>query len=330
MRCYLYAPEAGMALGSYLVAPGLHFLGPDDPRLDRFCRVLAAAGVLVLAPFLPDFLALRVAPETADDLGAAWDHLAELSAAERLPPPAIFSISFGSAPAITLAGRDSHRERVGPLVLFGGYADFEAAVRFALTGEARRGEEVLRLPRDPLNAPVVFLNLLPWLEVPGDREALAQAWRRMVERTWGKMELKRPGAREPFAAEIAAELPPELRELFHVGCGLSPGGDALLEEALRAQGEALRFTDPRPALARVRAPVVIVHGRDDDVIPFLEAEKLRAALPPGHPHRVFLTGLYGHTGMERPRLGDLTREVATLLGVARALIDAPRGMVRIR
>jgi len=39
--------------------------------------------------------------------------------------------------------------------------------------------------------------------------------------------------------------------------------------------------------------VVIVHGRDDDVIPFLEAEKLRAALPPGHPHRVFLTGLYG-------------------------------------
>jgi pimeloyl-ACP methyl ester carboxylesterase len=150
----------------------------------------------------------------------------------------------------------------------------------------------------------------------------------MIARTWGKMELKRPGARDAFAAEIAAGLPLELRELFLVGCGLLPGGAALLEAALGGAAHAFRFADPRPALARLRAPVIIVHGRDDDVIPWLEADKLRAALPPGHPHRVFLTGMYGHTGAERPRLRDLVRESRTLLGLTRAVIDAPRGLLR--
>ena len=347
MRCYLYAPEPESVepgvtarairwlsppqgpCGAYLVSPGLHHLGPDDPRLDRFCRVLAAAGLLVLAPFLPDYIALRVTAEAVEDLGSAWDHLAELATAERLPPPAIFSISFGSAPAITLASRDTHRDRVGPLVIFGGYAEFEAAVRFAITGEVRRGAEVLRLRRDPLNSPVVFLNLLPWMRVEGDRVVLERAWRTMVERTWGRAELKEAGAREPYAVEIAEGLPPELRELFLVGCGLRPGGAALLEEALSAATGALWFTDPRPALSRLRAPVVIVHGRDDDVIPYSEADKLCAALPPGHPHRVFLTGLYGHTGAVRPPLQSLAREAATLLGVARALLEAPQGVIRV-
>ena len=38
----------------YLIAPGLHYAGPDDPRMDRFCRILAAAGHHVAAPFVPD------------------------------------------------------------------------------------------------------------------------------------------------------------------------------------------------------------------------------------------------------------------------------------
>src|SRR4051812_18613188 len=41
-----------------VVAPGLHYAGPDDPRLDRFCRVLAASGHQVIALFVPSYLAL--------------------------------------------------------------------------------------------------------------------------------------------------------------------------------------------------------------------------------------------------------------------------------
>ena len=88
---------------------------------------------------------------------------------------------------------------------------------------------------------------------------------------------------------------------------------------------ATAHADPRPHLARLARPVAIVHGRDDDVIPVGEAKKLDDALPPGLPRRLFVTGMYGHTGSSRVDLRAATSEVATLLGLVRALDALPRG-----
>lgn len=323
-KAYLYSPRGRAPAGAYLVAPGLHYLGPDDPRLDRFCRVLAASGLVVLAPFLPAYLRLRLEPETTDHLAAAFDLLEPIAAEHRLPPPALFSISFGSMPAIELCARATHRDRVGALVVFGGFADFHATVRFAITGVAEHQGRRVELARDPLNSPAVFLNLLEHLELDGDRSALEAAWYAMVERTWGRMELKAPGARDPFAAAIAAGLPAELRELFLVGCGLGPGARGRLEAGLEAAGDRFAFFDPRPHLARVRAPVSLLHGKDDDVIPWFEAEKIRNALPPGHPHRILITGMASHTGVGMPAPRELARELVTMLATAREIGQAPR------
>jgi pimeloyl-ACP methyl ester carboxylesterase len=319
MRGYLYAPPSD-AKGLYVIAPGLHFLGPDDPRLDRFCRILAASGVLVLAPFLRDHTNLRVCARSTDDLADAFD--AGEALARGMPKPAIFSISFGSQPAIALAARASHRDRIGALVLFGGFSDFAASVRFCLTGRATYNGEALSIPHDPLNAPVVWMHLLDLLSLDCDREVVMRAWRTMVERTWGKMELKAKGARDPIAHEIAKDLEPNDRAVFLLGCGLSEGGGEHLERALGRIGELYAFTDPATHLPRVRAPIAIVHGRDDDVIPWFEAEKLRALAPNA---RVLITGLYGHTGAASVSPAALFRELKTMLEVVRTLARAPTG-----
>lgn len=324
-RAYLYAPRDRAPAGAYLIAPGLHYAGPDDPRLDRFCRVLAAAGLLVHAPFLPDFLRLTLAPSVTSHLGLAFDDLEPLAAAQGLPRPAVFSISFGALPAIALCARASHRDRVGALVVFGGFADFAATVRFAVSGVTQRRGARIELTRDPLNSPAVFINLLPHLDVRGDRAALAAAWRAMVERTWGRVELKQPGARDGIAHAIARDLAPELRDLFLIGCGLAPGMSEMVDRALDTAGDAYAFFDPRPHLPGVRAPVFVLHGRDDDVIPWFEAEKIEAALSPGHPRRVHVTGMASHTGVGMPRPAELVRELVTLLSTVEAIGSAPRG-----
>ena len=208
-------------------------------------------------------------------------------------------------------------------MVFGGFADFRATVRFALTGVTERAGERLELPRDPLNSPAVFLNLLPHLDVDGDRAALEAAWMAMVERTWGRMELKEPGKRDPHAHAIAATLPAELREIFLVGCGLRPGAVDRLDEGLRRSGEAFAFFDPRLHLGGVRAPVFVIHGRDDDVIPWFEAEKIRDGLPAGQPRRFLVTGMASHTGTRAPA-GALVRELGLLVQTVRAIHDAPR------
>lgn len=316
VRAYVFRPRRSRPRGVYLVAPGLHFAGPDDPRLDRFCRVLAHAGFVVVAPFLPDFSSLVIAPTATRDLASALARAIRIADEERLAGPAVFSISFGSRPAIELCASE-HGERVSALLLFGGFCDFDATVRFAIEG----GPNV---PHDPLNAPVVHLNLLDHHEGDLDRPALARALRAMVERTWGRAELKVGDARSVHAHAIAAELEGDTRALFLAACGLSPDAHRIFDAALARAKDAFAWVDPRPHLARVRAPVVVVHGRDDDVIPWTEAEKLAAALPSGHPCEVILTGLYGHTGAALPRPADVAREVRALVRVVTLLARAPR------
>ena len=289
--------------------------------MDRFCRVLAHAGHVVVAPFLPDFLGLRIAQATTADLALAFEHACTIVDAERLEGPAVFSISFGSRPAIELCASDAGA-RATKLVLFGGFCDFDATVRFAVTGRATSEGVAIEVPHDPLNAPVVFLNLLSFRDDESlDEERLARAMRDMVESTWGRPELKVGDRRAEHAARVVAALGLVDREREHFlrACGLSSGGEQLLEAALARCGDAFAWADPRPHLARMRPPVVIAHGRDDDVIPWLEAQKLARALPAGHPHEIILTGLYGHTGSALPSPRALAAEIRSMLRIVKTL-----------
>jgi pimeloyl-ACP methyl ester carboxylesterase len=325
---YRYEPLQGGVHGVYLIVPGLHYAGPDDPRLDRFCRVLADGGYLVVCPFLRDYLKLEVAERASGDAERAFELAHELAGQHGLPLPAVFSISFGSTPALALASSDVCRGRVGALLLFGGYHDFYATIRFAVTRRAYHRGKALDVPHDPLNVPAVFINLLQFIDdAPGPHGALKAAWLRMAERTWGRPDLRPRRIRLPIAERLASELPERQRELFMVGCGLAPGAEAVLESALGRSHEHFAFTDPRDALTRLSAPLVLVHGRDDDVIPFAESEKLADALPPGHPHRLLLTGMYGHTGAALPSAAELKNELESMLQAVYAMVDAPLGLL---
>lgn len=310
VEAWIYRPR-GAVRGAYLIAPGLHYAGPADPRMDRFCAVLAASGILVLAPFLPDYTALRVTDRTARDLERALDRLLEDPA---LPPglrPGVFSISFGSLLALRLAG-ELRPDQVGALVLFGGYADWDATIRFCLTGELDAGGAGDRPARDPLNQPVVFMNLIDAvMECAGttaDPAPLLAGWRRYVEATWGREEMKQGGRHREVARRMAIEIPAPLRALFLVGCGAEPGGYELVQAALARDTPA--FLDPRPHLRGVRGPVFLVHGIDDDVIPYPQSARLAEALPPHVVRQVHLTGLYGHT--RKASAGALVRSAPLL------------------
>ena len=57
---------------------------------------------------------------------------------------------------------------------------------------------------------------------------------------------------------------------------------------------------------------------DDDVIPFEQSHALAAQLTNADV-RVHITGLYGHTGAQRPALTALGKELITMIRVLRVL-----------
>ena len=307
LRVRLYEPERAPRR-TYLIAPGLHYAAADDPRLDRFCRVLCAAGHLVVAPFVPSYLALTPDARAISDFIRVADALPRWSAQR----PTVFSISFGSLLAFALAAE--RPELADRLVIFGGYADFAETLRFCVTGRVASGREATR---DPLNQPVVLLNLLAGIpHAPEHRAALEAGWRTYIERVWGRPEMKTDGRYQAIAHELAPSVPAPVRELFLVGIGAQPGAWELAEAALpHVDVSAL---DPRPHLARIRGRVELVHGADDDVIPFEHAHLLAQRLPEADP-RVHVTGLYGHTGASFGKLLALPRELATMIRVLRIL-----------
>lgn len=302
----IYRPHE-VQRSTYLIAPGLHYAGPDDPRMDRFCKILAAAGHLVIAPFVPSYLALVPDDRAKRDFARVFDARARWSRDK----PSIFSISFGSLLAFALAAE--HGDAIDRLVIFGGYRDLTETLRFCLTGEIPGGRVG---PRDPLNQPVVLLNLLGVIDrhSASDRAALEDGWQRYVRRTWGRPEMKVREAYVAVAEELAPTVPASVRELFLVGCGARQGAAELALDALtRFDG---RMLDPAPYLPRITNRVELVHGIDDDVIPYEHSNALAELLPDA---RVHITGLYGHTGVARPTLASAARELATLLRVLRVL-----------
>lgn len=325
LEIWLYRPRRGAVRGSYLLVQGLHYAGPRDPRMDRFARVLAAGGHQVYAPAIPDFLALRVQSSAHDDVRRAFAWMLDHPDRPRDVAPGVFTISFGSLLGLGLAADRELGPRVGRLHVFGGYLDWRAAVRFAVSGEV----EGRRLgSHDPLNVPVLFLHLIDELgpDAAGERAALAAAWRAFVESTWGQPELKAAHRYFPIAHRIAQGLSPATRELFLVGCGVEPGARELIEDALgRTRLDEL---DPTPFVPRVRCPVELLHGADDDVIPYTEQARLRAALEPYTQVRSWLTGLYGHTASDASMLtrgpAAVARELAVMAGMLGVLASGGR------
>jgi pimeloyl-ACP methyl ester carboxylesterase len=296
---------------TFLIAPGLHFAGADDPRLDRFCRILARGGHLVVAPYIPDYLALIPTARAKRDFTRTFDALPRWATSTK--KPIVFSISFGSLLALALAAeRGAELERV---VLFGPYADLRSTLVFALTGDT--GARVAK--RDPMNQPVVLMNLIDHLAgAPSGalRDALMAGWRRYIERVWGRMEMKEAGRYLAIAQEVRPSVPAEVHALYDIGTGIAPGAPALVLDALaRFDTSAI---DPAPYLARVRSRVDLVHGTDDDVIPFEHSHVLAKAMPNADV-RVHITGLYGHTGSSGLKLATAARELVTMVKVLRAM-----------
>lgn len=314
-QAWVYRPRRRIRRTVFVVG-GVHYDGPTDPRLDRLCRIFANAGALVCAPFIDDYMQLRVTPRAVDDVRTVFDAFLADPGTPSDARPGLFSISFGALPALRIATDEGRADRVSEAVIFGGYRDFERAFRYALCGEL---DGVVVHDNDPLNRPVLFQTLLHLMDAaPSDEARLRRAWRRFAIRTWGRDAMKRDQEHEPVAHALIDEVHPDDVDLFLHGCGVGEGGASLCIDALDRMDT--RWLDPVSRAGAIRCPVHVIHGRDDDVIPWSEAHSLQAALEPHTDVRVSITGLYGHTGAGgAPGPAEVAREVATMLGMVGTL-----------
>jgi dienelactone hydrolase len=266
----VYEPHAP-APPTVVVFPGVHGGGVDAPRLSRLCQRLSSSGLRVVCAPLPDLRRFVITGRSTDmieDVTVWVSHQPAIAPAGRVT---LVGVSFAGGLAIVAAGRNSMRNRLNAVVSIGGHGDLTRTLQFLTTGGLPDGSS--RTPHDyPLA--IAALTLAPRL-VPADQVSLLEDG----IRTFLQASLD-DGTGFAHGIPTIARLKRELVALPEPTRALVR---AVVERDVKATGQVVApylrelGDDPgvSPALAPLpSAPVFLLHGADDNVIPSTETPLL--------------------------------------------------------
>ena len=259
----LYVSPDGVDAALVLV-PGLARTGKDDARLVAFANSLARVRFAVLVPDIASLRALKVLPSDIDAIADAAIWLADQTHLSSGRPVGVVAISYAAGPALLAATVPRARDRVRFVAAVGGYHDITEVVRFFTTGAYRvRGHWRHAEP----NA------YGKWVFVKSNAERLTEAGDRARLVAIADAKLDDPTV--DITAQ-AAKLGDEGRAVL----ALADNRDRERVEALVADlPEGIRrdmaALDPSAAaLEAASARFLLIHGRDDTIIPYSESVNL--------------------------------------------------------
>jgi dienelactone hydrolase len=301
--------ESQPAIGpTALLVPGINPAGVDEPRLIAFARTLAASGVAVVTVAPNDLVMFRVTADDTDRIEDALQWLVTQPLLTTRGRPGVIGVSFAGGLAIVAAGRPAVRHRLAFVVSLGGHGDLPRVLRFLCTGELADGTRAH--PQDYGTA-VVLLNVIDRLVPPAQVEPLRAAILAFIDAsTLGLFDPS--AARRAFdrVRVLEAALPePAATWMRRVRArDVKGSGPQLLPHAL-AMGADPALSPERSSTPA--APVFLLHGIGDTLIPTLETDRLASWLQSRTAVRALVTPLVAHTDIApEVRFPDAWRAVA--------------------
>ena len=94
-----------------VVVPGLSPIGPDDMRLRRLGAILANTGYRVLIPYIEDFMAMHVKPQTQRDFEEIFE-FALKTQKQQQKKVTLISVSFGSLLSLRLCSNPKYQKSI--------------------------------------------------------------------------------------------------------------------------------------------------------------------------------------------------------------------------
>ncbi len=276
----LYFPGEPPLAGIVLV-PGAAAGGKDDPRLVAFATTLARARFLVLVPDLPNLRALKVRAEDAGNIAAAFRQLRLRPEIPTKARAGIGAFSYAVGPAVLAAIEPDIGTHVNFVLGVGGYHDLHRVVNFFTTGYFLKNGQWEYLEPNAYGKWVFVLSNTDRLSDPRDRQLL----RALAER-----KLKDPRAPVADLRSYLTEAGRSVVDLLeNRNRERTPELIAGLPAEIGAEIQALNLADKD--LSRLQARLILLHGTDDDIIPYVESMALVDAAPPGLSDLFLIDGL---------------------------------------
>jgi hypothetical protein len=308
-------PAAGFSRTIVLV-PGVHRDGIDEARLVGLGQDLVATGFAVVTVAAPDLQRFRITPAVTDVIEDAIHWASEQRDLAPDRRVGVLGVSFSGGLSIVAGGRDRIRDRLAFILSFGGHGDLSRVMHYLASGEvvgdlaAARGsrvvlgaEHVQVHPPHDYGVAVVLLTVAGEVVPPAQVQPLIHGIEGfllassldMVDKARALEEFARMRAYAETLPEPAATLMRYVndRAVRELGARLLPIVDGM------ANHPAMPALSPERAPAAPAAPVFLLHGSDDNVIPSVETVLLGEYLQGRSPVRGLLSGLITHAEVNR-------------------------------
>jgi dienelactone hydrolase len=305
VRARLYVPRGVAHPPGMVLVHGIHHMGIDEPRLMNFARAAASNGFSVLTPEIAALADYHVDGASISTIGesSAW-----LQQRLVTGPVTIVGVSFAGGLSLLAACDPRYAPHIRALVLMGAYDNLVRVARFLATSQAEFPDGHLEpyVAHDYGAAVFVYSHLDQFF--PASDQAVAHDSLR--EWLW--------------------ERPSDAQALFPQ---LSPAGRATMEillarqidrlrpkllEAIEADDSQLSAISLEGKLGALHAPVFLLHGATDDIIPSTETLWLEKEIPKPYLRDALITPAFSHVDPDNHAVWtDQLRLVEFLAGVLR-------------
>lgn len=290
----IYQP-GNRALAAVVLIPGIAEQGKDDPRLTAFATTLARARFLILIPDLPSMRTLKVRISNIQEIADTVSFLISKTEWTINNRVGIGAFSYGVGPAVLAAMDPTIAQQVDFILGVGGYYDLNSVLTFFTTGYFLENGKWRYMKPNEYGKWVFVLSNIERLNNTNDRRLFKLIATRKLINQQAEIEdlvshLEFEG--QQFYNFVTNTDPNQAQELF-----------ACLPLSIRSDVAALNLANKN--ISQLKARLILVHGHDDNIIPYTESIALARALPPDQT-RLFVVGGLLHVDL-RPGLLDRWR-----------------------
>lgn len=281
----VYQPREGAQAGIVLI-PGIASRGKDDPRLVAVANTLARLGFSALVPDLAGPRTFRFRASDVREVADVFSYLVSRSDMAPEGRAGIAGFSYGAGPVLLAALQTDIREQVRFVLAVGGYYDLRSVLTFFTTGYYGKDiknepGQVKHMVPNPYPKWVFMVSNADLLDDPDDQNTLHSLADDILSEV------------EPDMETVFADLGRDGRALYLLLTNDDPEHVPALIEKLspRIRNELDGLDVARHDLSQLKARVILLHGREDDMIPYTESIALAHALAPGQAQLFLIDGL---------------------------------------
>jgi hypothetical protein len=270
------------------------------PQLVNLSQAFAHEGIVFVTVGTPTLFHYQVSARDAEAVVQAFELVEHWPGVD---PHHIGLLGFSVGDLLTcIAAADPRiRDRVAFMGIFGGYVDVTSLLRTF----GRRAQEVdgQTQPWQPTATPLhVLASTVSSLLSPPEQRLLQKAFPSPVK------------SGPPLTAQQQAQLLPDAAAFYHLLEGDEPGSIDHNFASLSPQIKTLLMQlSPMSVIGQIRAPIHLLHDRNDPSVPFSQAQEFAGAL--AHIHHSYDLAAYSifmHT------------QVRSSLGLAQVLSDGTK------